>query len=154
MIRIKFIVSILYLSLQCYGQCVQNSLQAVDYEEAKCGDKYMQSLQGSITTAYGQCGELNFLPPLLGGDIRTSLDWLPLSQDIQVFPNPVYDRLTIVSPPNAFNKLALYNSLGQVIFASGVQSELDMTTIKSGIYVLVFTDRNGKTILNNKVIKL
>lgn len=73
---------------------------------------------------------------------------------LDVYPNPVIDILNIQSK-QPISTITIYNFLGQSLQSFkniGTQSELDLSGLESGIYVLMVTSFNG-TVGNIKVLK-
>ena len=79
---------------------------------------------------------------------------------MQAYPNPTNGLLNITISVNDINtgKLAIYNALGQSVFASDVNLfagqaniELDMSSFAAGVYTLSFQTEKGNYI--QKVVK-
>ncbi|SDS54108.1 Por secretion system C-terminal sorting domain-containing protein [Polaribacter sp. KT25b] len=71
--------------------------------------------------------------------------------NIEIFPNPVNDFLTIKTTNNTtFNKLIIYNLLGQKVFKS-TKNQVNLSEIKKGIYIIKVDTDAG--IIRKKIIK-
>lgn len=94
-----------------------------------------------------------------------SIDCSPLtsltpiqSSNLIVFPNPCTDRLFIIDKQlsEIDYEISFYNELGQKINLSFSKSDpeliVDMAELKNGIYFLLGTDKNGRSI-SHKIIK-
>lgn len=72
------------------------------------------------------------------------------------YPNPITNNtFTITSNSNSKKVLIIYNVLGKKVFSSsfsGVKSDVDVSTISAGIYILKVTE-NGKTATKKLVIR-
>lgn len=75
------------------------------------------------------------------------------SKDIVVYPNPVKDILSVQIPEtDAFSKIELLNTQGQVVISSSQSSQLQVGALPSGVYFLR-TQLDGQLIVK-KVMKL
>jgi Secretion system C-terminal sorting domain/Beta-propeller repeat len=81
--------------------------------------------------------------------------------NINLYPNPFNDQLTIQSDQtvfselNASTKIEIYNSLGQLVLKEQITSQnvkMDLKNLCSGIFVLKITNHN-KNIYTKKIIK-
>ncbi len=76
------------------------------------------------------------------------------SPKIKLFPNPVYDKLTITSPENTNPKVEIYSLLGQKLFSSILKDEntnIDVSNFQNGIYLVLLISETG--IDTYKIIK-
>lgn len=79
------------------------------------------------------------------------------ASNIQVFPNPANDRITITGiPNNSYEKtiLFVYNSQGQLILNKAITeeiSDIDLSSLAKGIYMIKITNSNITTI--KKIVK-
>ncbi|MES2431297.1 MAG: T9SS type A sorting domain-containing protein [Bacteroidota bacterium] len=79
-----------------------------------------------------------------------------LIAEIQVYPNPVTNRLTI-SGVNVGEEIKIYNNKGQIVKYKKVvdgKADIDMTFLLNGIYHVVVIDKDGKIITESKIVKL
>lgn len=94
-------------------------------------------------------------------DIGTSVRPALLSEgELQVFPNPATDRLTIrLDPRNAIRKceIKLYTASGIRVytktvnaFSGKIQSEIDLSGFSTGLYLVIIEPENGQA-LSRKV---
>tara|TARA_B100000787_G_scaffold102360_1_gene75731 strand:+ start:15495 stop:16370 length:876 start_codon:yes stop_codon:yes gene_type:complete len=72
------------------------------------------------------------------------------------YPNPITDnKFTVVTSSNLEKSVTLFNLLGKKVLSSsfsGVKSDVDVSTISSGIYILKVTEA-GKTVTKKLVIR-
>jgi hypothetical protein len=74
------------------------------------------------------------------------------SNNVVVYPNPAENNLFFTSK-TALSKVAIYNVVGtQVKEYGNVLQSLNVSDLKSGVYILRLTDTNGKTV-SSKFIK-
>jgi len=75
--------------------------------------------------------------------------------DVNIFPNPVNDKINIQIHSNQVKSVSIYNLSGQEVYQSKVNQSLmifDRSNISSGIYILALKDENGANILTKKLI--
>ena len=84
--------------------------------------------------------------------ITLGIDNISLQSQIQLYPNPTSDKLTIVKPEIIqISALKIYNTLGQLVQQSGWLPTLDVSKLASGVlFVKLFTN---KGIINKTVLK-
>ncbi len=71
------------------------------------------------------------------------------SKNISVYPNPVKSIINF----SAKSEGKLYNMAGQKVATFKNVSQLNVENFEKGIYLLILSDKNGKVIQRNKVIK-
>jgi hypothetical protein len=80
---------------------------------------------------------------------------IPLQQQIEIFPNPVHDRLTILVPGNEKNKhMSLRNVNGRELLQTPIKHDravLNMEAFQAGIYLLQIIKGNNTYV--RKVLK-
>jgi hypothetical protein len=64
---------------------------------------------------------------------------------VEIYPNPVENDLHIRSSL-ALSKVAIYNVIGTLINEYGNVSSVNTTDIKTGVYIMRATDKNGKSV--------
>ncbi|RDK84773.1 Periplasmic ligand-binding sensor domain-containing protein [Marinirhabdus gelatinilytica] len=75
--------------------------------------------------------------------------------DFKIFPNPAVDIVKIQTDNFQVSEFAIYDALGASIKAQKVDktlTEISLTGLTSGIYLLKFTNSNGKHIIR-KIVK-
>ena len=84
--------------------------------------------------------------------ITLGIDNISLQSQIQLYPNPTNNKLTIVKPEIIqISALKIYNTLGQLVQQSGWLPTLDVSKLASGVlFVKLFTN---KGIINKTVLK-
>jgi len=76
------------------------------------------------------------------------------SPKIKLFPNPVTDKLTIISPENTNVTCEIYSLVGQKIYADVLKDEnthIDFSNFQNGIYLVLIISETG--VKTYKVIK-
>lgn len=68
-----------------------------------------------------------------------------------VFPNPVRSKIHLQNAPTV-KQLELYSSSGQKIFTWNDTNGLDVTNLAPGLYLLRGYDRQGRTVINEKIM--
>lgn len=92
---------------------------------------------------------------------KESLEEFSAKTDINIFPNPVANKLNIKLSDEYFGDVSFVISdlLGRPIFKKNMDqnlknSEIDFPDVPSGNYLLKFIDATGKPIKSFKIIKL
>ncbi len=70
---------------------------------------------------------------------------------ISVYPNPTNDFLQIDLQEELHFKVEIYNTIGQQVLSQLNTKTIDVTTINTGVYVLVITDLNSREVFNEKL---
>lgn len=83
-------------------------------------------------------------------DSTVGLNRVP-SLDFSVFPNPTPDFIKVESRDFEFNKLSLYNVLGEKVMSSK-SKKMNLTDLASGVYILKVISEKGE-VATKKVIK-
>jgi len=74
-----------------------------------------------------------------------------LQEAVQVFPNPVQDILTIISPKNiAITKILVYEALGKLALTSN-SSQLNVSNLTNGLFLVKIETDKG--VLIKKIVK-
>jgi hypothetical protein len=68
-----------------------------------------------------------------------------IKTNIRVYPNPTTGLLNI-SNPNFIkvNRVEVYNIYGQKLSSKFINNTIDLSNVKSGIYMIKMVDENGK----------
>jgi len=118
----------------------QNKLYIGEHETLN-GDSV--HLLGYLTGGYniGTCG----------GTI--GIDELINSFNIKLYPNPTTSSINIIDENNQFQNayIEIKNYLGQVVFTSPFASQIDLSSLSSGMYFLTIENKNDKKTI--KIIK-
>ncbi|MBC8182440.1 T9SS type A sorting domain-containing protein [candidate division KSB1 bacterium] len=124
---------------------------------------------GSSYSNFGVIGETFVDFPVVGGDYETSIGFLYVASGIpvniselsnnnpiKIFPNPTSKELFIEMQNRKDVNISIFNSFGQSVFTSRVQSEngpIDISRLRSGIYFVEIKDLKGNALLSEKIIK-
>ena len=77
-----------------------------------------------------------------------------VNQSIRFYPNPVTDKLTIQSANESIQIISIYDVNGKLLIqteAHGLQQELELSELNSGIYILKV--KTGKETFTGRIIK-
>lgn len=74
------------------------------------------------------------------------------AQDILAYPNPVQDRLILVSQPSQPVLCRIYNTAGQCVLEVSTTREIDCSSLLPGAYVLMVSDEVKTT--HSRFVKL
>jgi hypothetical protein len=109
-------------------------------------------------------GGLPFMPNYeLGADSSSICDtlstgltnFIQLEKSILLYPNPVMDELTIVSPNYLIQLIEVYNLYGELIFSDSNSTshsqKINMSNFMQGIYIIKLTTSRG--VVMKKVVK-
>lgn len=75
--------------------------------------------------------------------------------NLNIYPNPLKDKLTIENPDLKITFVKIRNSSGKLVLTeniSGKQSEINFSSIPAGVYFISF-EQNGKILKTEKLIK-
>jgi hypothetical protein len=93
--------------------------------------------------------------------IITSLHDLGSGQNFLVFPNPVLDKFNIRYNGPGPLTVSIYTVQGALlwrerpsVFEQGLSPIMDVTDLKSGIYLIMIENREGQALQTSKFIKL
>ena len=81
-----------------------------------------------------------------------------LNSDLQmnVFPNPAFDYLTLITPDTPDAKYVLYDAIGKIVAQESFFSKettVNLNGLQSGVYLLKIVDMNNELLKSFKVIK-
>lgn len=82
--------------------------------------------------------------------LTTSINDIGRSKQIQIYPNPFTDKLTI-SNINGFESFLLVNQLGQIIYDGKQIEQQNFSGLTNGIYFLTISTTNN--VQTYKIIK-
>lgn len=94
--------------------------------------------------AYNSCGSNMYCEELAVGDV--GITEIPGFAEVSVYPNPATQTLT-VSGASAGTHLGIYDALGRLMQQSslkGSKDQIDVSRLASGIYLMRFTDKQGR----------
>lgn len=119
-----------------YAQCYV-SLSPGSYNSGECGDVSIQGGLGAGVALFGQCGDIQVVPPWVGGGVVTSVI-LVLQNEINVHPNPTAG-LVYIQGGSEIDFVQVYNSIGKFVCRITSVDEhnyLDLSSLPSGMYIL------------------
>lgn len=80
----------------------------------------------------------------LSGNGPNSLESvLSAGVDFKLSPNPVRDKL-IIQGEGSFEKIQIYNTLGNKVYAQAYQATIDISSLSAGMYILELIDKDQK----------
>ena len=82
----------------------------------------------------------------------TSINVNNLDNSLSIFPNPTNSILNIIDKQNQFQNatIVIKNYLGQVVFVSAFNNQIDLSQLSSGMYYIVIKDKLSG--ISNKII--
>ena len=80
-----------------------------------------------------------------------SVEEINQSNNIKIYPNPTTSIINIVDENNQLQNstIQIQNYLGQLVFSSPFNSQIDLRSLSAGMYFLTINDK-----LNNKTVKI
>ena len=69
---------------------------------------------------------------------------------ITIYPNPAFEKIYLDTNLNEIKSIAMYNSVGQEIYAGTFTNSIDVSNFPAGVYFLSI--KNGDKIINKKVV--
>lgn len=83
-------------------------------------------------------------------DCNSTLSSNELSNDhLKIYPNPTKNTVNW----NGIRNLEIYNTAGQKVMKGKKTSSANLSNLSNGIYIIIFSDENGKEIQRSKIIK-
>ena len=76
---------------------------------------------------------------------------------VEIYPNPAYNELYIKFRNIVDVNISIFNSLGQNVYTSEVQSDnetINISELNEGVYFVVIKDLNGNILLSERIIKV
>lgn len=105
----------------------------------------------AFSEGWGCEGLVLFDKVQITGDFTVGIE--PINDyNISVSPNPVIDHLNINT--NQPTRFELFNARGNLLLAGETQVTLDMTQFPSGLYYILFYDKNRNWIETHTVVKV
>ena len=101
----------------------------------------------NVAVTEGACGgNLTDTNSTISGDVHTSILGATAVKKgkIQMFPNPVSDFITIIGVSNA-SSLQIFNSGGQLVKSLDFTTKLNLSSLKSGLYILKVISSDSTT---------
>ena len=87
-----------------------------------------------------------------------SVNEIDLSNEVNLFPNPVFDIVTLSFQNNLSAEIILYDVFGKIIYSNRIQNEnsitINLSSTSSGTYFLKIINLNSNYSLIRKIIKL
>lgn len=99
------------------------------------------------TTGVGERGDVAIDNIVIASEVL-GLDELAL-EEIEIYPNPIQDVLTINSPRAAVQQVKIYDIKGSVISEETINSQnvqMNVSTLKSAVYFVEITTQSGTTV--------
>ncbi len=133
------------------GSSVSNGSMSLDFTVGEVAVTTLTQTNFILTQGFHQ-GEM----------MTTSVNGLPISVSYKISPNPTTDKLWLeITGDDLDFYILLYNEIGQPLsltkrHVQGVghwQENFDLSKVSAGLYLLVFTDVNGKWLASHKFIK-
>jgi hypothetical protein len=126
--------------------------QNIDLSSFSLTDKIEFVLISTKGNAYGMTNPAYFCFDDLSYNSVLSVE-APKNENISVYPNPFVDKITVENSKNS--QIAIFDISGKTVFCKigrSENSELDLSTLKSGFYFLKTENRNGTKI--QKILKI
>jgi hypothetical protein len=121
---------------------------------AATGQSYIALANGNYSVCFTDSSGCKSCSPVLNYNLFSIQVNTTGHQEIQVFPNPVKDVLTVLTDNVEEATLLLYNTLGEEVFSSPVtdkRSQVDMKELPPGMYILQVRSQSGLS--NARIIK-
>ncbi len=81
--------------------------------------------------------------------VTTGTANITLAEDVQLFPNPAGDELTIKMDKGSYNNFVITNSIGQQLIQkqlTGVETNFDISRLSPGLYYITLCGTNNKAV--------
>ncbi len=118
-----------------------------------CTDSYCDSSSVQKMASGFLMSQVNVIPQLV-----TSIKQNNLNADLNAFPNPMLNELSITraAKENRFLTYTLVDAIGRIILTgelANIQKPLNVSNLEKGFYYLRFTDGNSVLIKTIKLVK-
>lgn len=80
------------------------------------------------------------------------IDEMSKNQLLTIYPNPASHSIQLRTPLNAY-QLKVYSIQGQLLYSSSYKQELDVSSLNPGVYILVLSDKNNRTLHRDRFVK-
>ena len=129
----------------------KNSISGPNVDWANSAGTDVSDSEWVVTDSDSEWGNLGSYTPAGTASVRTNI-----IQGFATYPNPITNnKFTVLTSSNLEKSVTLFNLLGKKVLSSsfsGVKSDVDVSTISSGIYILKLTEA-GKTATKKLVIR-
>jgi hypothetical protein len=133
------------------GPYIYNTAGMVFYVKLVEGFEYQQLFKGLfnydktiISGEYTYWGN-EFIFYVTRADTSTSLKSDAATPGLRVYPNPVDDVLTLDSENRNNERIDIYSLSGKMVLSSRFTDRVQVSTLHTGTYILVLTDRHGRS---------
>ena len=91
-----------------------------------------------------------------GSPLPQSVAEINTGNDIVVYPNPVYDEVTITNPDNQPLSVTIFDLSGKPVLKKNISGNIimDMQNQATGIYFVIITNEQGMIVKKEKLLKL
>ena len=118
-----------------------------------CIDSYCDSSSVQKMASGFLMSQVNVIPQLV-----TSIKQNNLNTDLNAFPNPMLNELSITraAKENRFLTYTLVDAIGRIILTgelANIQKPLNVSNLEKGFYYLRFTDGNSGLLKTIKLVK-
>ena len=118
-----------------------------------CTDSYCDSSSVQKMASGFLMSQVNVIPQLV-----TSIKQNNLNADLNAFPNPILNELSITraAKENRFLTYTLVDAIGRIILTgelANIQKPLNVSNLEKGFYYLRFTDGNNGLLKTIKLVK-
>jgi hypothetical protein len=129
----------------------KNSISGPNVDWANSAGTDVSDSEWVVTDVDTEWENLGSYTPAGTASVRTNI-----IQGFATYPNPITNnKFTVLTSSNLEKSVTLFNLLGKKVLSSsfsGVKSDVDVSTISSGIYILKVTEA-GKTATKKLVIR-
>lgn len=90
-------------------------------------------------------GKLDGFATMMCGIVQQNIKIYSTQNDIQVYPNPLFDETNLIFTTSEFKKIKLYNSSGQLVMEDTCKLNnytLKRNNLASGLYILMSEEKN------------
>jgi hypothetical protein len=101
--------------------------------------------------AYNNCG-MDFINFSVSINTNSILNTNSLNTNISLFPNPA-NNLLHVNTEILFTKYVIINSIGEIIYNNVFEKEIDVSFLKTGLYLLKLTNADKTIVKSFNIIK-
>jgi len=155
--KILLIVLLLFLNSTIAQVEVKKSSISTSGGSISAGNKQVIFTVGEVNVQEADVGNTHLSEGFVGPDVAQLVgiqDYGTL-QGVQIFPNPVKDRVQISLPESNTYEIHLFNLNGKELMTTQIEdidhAQYNLSRLKTGVYLLVVIDRKNKL---SRIIKI
>tara|TARA_B110000503_G_scaffold137128_1_gene220784 strand:- start:596 stop:2041 length:1446 start_codon:yes stop_codon:yes gene_type:complete len=121
----------------------------------KLNETYKVATADSISIKVIQVSQGNYIDVAITMPLSTGLEnYKKAAAKVQLYPSPVEDYLHIQGAQGSVYRVQLYDIYGNLVKQELTEEQVDMSNLKSGLYIVVMEDLSTMQRIQKRVIKM